>query len=424
MNYVEQINKIKSLVEYYTCQFNQPISELLNNPSSEFKQSAYRLFYELIKFKNPSFCQEPHPINEVFSLIKRSISCTEHSEKSALECVERWWLEWYFTLEMDAKLASSITDIPASYVSSSTQHPMRKHELSHYARLFTVLPMPICNVCARTGDLLKVNQRFVDVFGYTLDEVPNLAAWWEKAFPDPEYRKSAKALWKNSLQFAKGNNNDIPANDYRVRCSNGSELVMEVSGIDNGDEFIAVFYDATERLKAQDILRDMAFLDSLTKIANRRRFDEQFAYEFERLKSSADKLSMIFIDVDHFKKFNDRYGHVTGDICLRDVAQKIAATVSRPEDFVARYGGEEFVVLLPQTDTQGALFIADQIQKAIEELAIPHQDSFTGVLSISMGVNTADANDDKLIFLKATDSALYYAKRQGRNCIALSSENL
>ena len=81
---------------------------------------------------------------------------------------------------------------------------------------------------------------------------------------------------------------------------------------------------------------------------------------------------MIIIDIDHFKQFNDRYGHVAGDTCLYDVAQTIASTVSRPEDFVARYGGEEFVVLLPQTDRQGALFIAEQIQKAVENLAIAH----------------------------------------------------
>lgn len=167
----------------------------------------------------------------------------------------------------------------------------------------------------------------------------------------------------------------------------------------------------------------MAFLDALTKIANRRRFDEKLTHEFERAKAYEGSLSLIILDIDHFKEFNDLYGHVAGDTCLYDVAQKIASTVSRPEDFVARYGGEEFIVLLPQTDKQGALFIAEQIQKAIENLAIAHEGSFTGFLSVSMGINTIDkcTASDELNFIKAADSALYYAKRQGRNCIALSA---
>ena len=311
-----------------------------------------------------------------------------------------------------------------SYLPQSTLNPMRKHEISHYARLFTVLPMPVCNVCAKTGDILKVNQRFVDVFGYTVEDVPNLKSWWEKAYPDPQYRALAKELWQDSLEKALNNNNDIPANNYRVSCRDGSQVMMEISGIDIGEEFLAVFNDATERLEAEDILRDMAFLDALTKIANRRRFDEKLTHEFERAKECEGMLSMIIIDIDHFKQFNDRYGHVAGDSCLYDVAQKIASTVSRPEDFVARYGGEEFVVLLPQTDRQGALFIAEQIQKAVESLAIAHQDSFTGFLSISMGINTISdyTNSDEISFVKAADNALYYAKKQGRNCIALSSE--
>ncbi|XQF91945.1 GGDEF domain-containing protein [Pseudoalteromonas espejiana] len=94
----------------------------------------------------------------------------------------------------------------------------------------------------------------------------------------------------------------------------------------------------------------------------------------------------------------------------------------KPEDFVARYGGEEFVVLLPQTDKQGALFIAEHIQKAIEELQIPHADSFTGYLTLSMGINAInkDVECAQKDFIKAADSALYYSKRQGRNCLALS----
>lgn len=423
MNYAYQINKINSLVEHYTNESDFVDSELLSSKTTEFKKSAYHLFYELIKLKNPHIFQEPNHVHELFSLIKGS-TAKKNIELKVLERVEHWWLEWYFALEMDEKLSIEKSDMPMSYLPQSTLNPMRKHEISHYARLFTVLPMPVCNVCAKTGDILKVNQRFVDVFGYTVEDVPNLKSWWEKAYPDPQYRALVKDLWQDSLEKALNNNNDIPANNYRVSCRDGSQVMMEISGIDIGEEFLAVFNDATERLEAEDILRDMAFLDALTKIANRRRFDEKLTHEYERAKECEGMLSMIIIDIDHFKQFNDRYGHVAGDTCLYDVAQTIASTVSRPEDFVARYGGEEFVVLLPQTDRQGALFIAEQIQKAVESLAIAHQDSFTGFLSISMGINTISdyTNSDEISFVKAADNALYYAKKQGRNCIALSSE--
>ncbi|KAA1157187.1 MULTISPECIES: sensor domain-containing diguanylate cyclase [Pseudoalteromonas] len=422
MNYAYQINEIKSLVEHYTLKSSFSPNDLSANTNTEFKKAAYHLFYELIKLKSLRIYQEPNHITELFGLIKQS-SFQDRIEKKALAHVEYWWLEWYFALEMDEKINTEKNNTAMSYLSQSTQHPMRKHELSHYAKLFAALPMPVCNVCARTGDILRVNQRFVDVFGYTVKDVPNLNIWWQKAYPDIKYREFAKTLWDNSLQLALKNNNDIPANNYRVSCKNGSQVMMEVSGIDIGEEFLAVFKDATERLQAEDILRDMAFLDALTKIANRRRFDEKLTHEFERAKAYEGSLSLIILDIDHFKEFNDLYGHVAGDTCLYDVAQKIASTVSRPEDFVARYGGEEFIVLLPQTDKQGALFIAEQIQKAIENLAIAHEGSFTGFLSVSMGINTIDkcTASDELNFIKAADSALYYAKRQGRNCIALSA---
>ena len=326
MNYAYQINKINSLVEHYTRKPDFVDSELLSSKTTEFKKSAYHLFYELIKLKNPHIYQEPNHVHELFSLIKGS-TVKKNVELKVLDHVEHWWLEWYFALEMDEKLSIEKNDMPMSYLPQSTLNPMRKHEISHYARLFTVLPMPVCNVCAKTGDILKVNQRFVDVFGYTVEDVPNLKSWWEKAYPDPQYRALAKELWQDSLEKALNNNNDIPANNYRVSCRDGSQVMMEISGIDIGEEFLAVFNDATERLEAEDILRDMAFLDALTKIANRRRFDEKLTHEYERAKECEGMLSMIIIDIDHFKQFNDRYGHVAGDTCLYDVAQKIASTV-------------------------------------------------------------------------------------------------
>ncbi|WP_033017825.1 diguanylate cyclase, partial [Pseudoalteromonas sp. BSi20652] len=378
----------------------------------------------LIKLKYSHQKQSPRQISDLFNLIKHTTEINT-VEFKLLEKIEQWWLEWYFALQMQEQLSGESRDMPMSLLSQSTLNPMRKHEISHYAKLFTVLPMPICNVCSKTGDILKVNQRFVDVFGYTVEDVPNLNIWWKKAYPDPHYRESVQSLWANALKKAKSTNNDISADNYRVACSDGTHVVMEVSGINIGEEYLAVFNDATERLEAEDILRDMAFLDALTKIANRRRFDEKLIHEFNKAKECAGELSIIIIDVDLFKQFNDRYGHIAGDACLYDVAQTIASAVNRPEDFVARYGGEEFVILLPDTNRQGSLFIAEQIQKAIEGLAIVHEGSYSGFLSVSMGINTLNGHykGNEVSFVKDADTALYYAKEQGRNCIALSPEH-
>ena len=422
MNYAFQVKKLTTLITFYTTNSSFHVKQLLENPTSEFKQSAYKLFHEIFKHSVPVDSQQTSPVDAIFDSVTASLDLINQSEVALIEATQKWWNEWYFVLTMEHSLSHEKEDAPYSFLSKKMHHPMKRHEMSHYAHLFTILPMPISNVCAKTGDIIRVNQRFIDVFGYTVDDLPNLEQWWVNAYPDPHYRESVKKTWQSALEIGNETGQDIPAHDYHVTCKNGNTITMEVSGINLGDEYIAVFNDATKRLEDQNILRDMAFLDSLTQIANRRRFDEKLSKEFEKAVECGDDLAIILIDIDHFKLFNDRYGHVEGDLCLYNVAQAIACTVSRTEDFVARYGGEEFVVLLPQTDKQGALFIAEHIQKAIEELHIPHEDSFTGYLTLSMGIHAINKDDscDQKEFIKAADSALYYSKRQGRNCLALS----
>ncbi|MCQ8818934.1 sensor domain-containing diguanylate cyclase [Pseudoalteromonas agarivorans] len=422
MNYAFQVKKLTTLITFYTTNSSFHVKQLLENPTSEFKQSAYKLFHEIFKHNVPVDSQQTSPVDAIFDSVTASLDLINQSEVALVEATQKWWNEWYFVLTMEHSLSHEKEDVPYSFLSKKMHHPMKRHEMSHYAHLFTILPMPISNVCAKTGDIIRVNQRFIDVFGYTVDDLPNLEQWWVNAYPDPHYRESVKKTWQSALEIGNETGQDIPAHDYHVTCKNGNTITMEVSGINLGDEYIAVFNDATKRLEDQNILRDMAFLDSLTQIANRRRFDEKLSKEFEKAVECGDDLAIILIDIDHFKLFNDRYGHVEGDLCLYNVAQAIACTVSRTEDFVARYGGEEFVVLLPQTDKQGALFIAEHIQKAIEELHIPHEDSFTGYLTLSMGIHAINKDDscDQKEFIKAADSALYYSKRQGRNCLALS----
>jgi len=173
-------------------------------------------------------------------------------------------------------------------------------------------------------------------------------------------------------------------------------------------------------------LRELADSDALTGLANRRRFEETLAAEHERARRSGLPFSLVMLDVDFFKKFNDRYGHVAGDDCLRRVAGAIATGPRRPTDLAARYGGEEFAVILPDTDADGARAVAEKIRQAVQSLAIPHADSPCGDVTVSLGVHTCCPADEMdaapLSCIEGADALLYQAKTRGRNCLASCAE--
>jgi diguanylate cyclase (GGDEF)-like protein len=178
--------------------------------------------------------------------------------------------------------------------------------------------------------------------------------------------------------------------------------------------------------KLNQAYESLAMQDSLTELPNRRHFDQIFRKEFERAQRHRTPLSLLMIDVDHFKRFNDIYGHPAGDACLKAIGHKIRADLFRPADFPARYGGEEFVVLLPETAKEGAIIIADRLRHAISELHIQHSGNTTGFVTISIGLSTLFESNkittlEKLI--DAADKALYQAKAVGRNLVFCNPEN-
>jgi len=175
---------------------------------------------------------------------------------------------------------------------------------------------------------------------------------------------------------------------------------------------------ATALLEANDQLLAMSIRDSLTAIYNRRHFDEALFQEWNRSRRIRQVLSLLMIDVDCFKALNDRYGHQTGDECLRIIAAEISSHLKRPDDLVARYGGEEFAVILPGANGKGALTVADRIRTAIERLRFPNEDSIVSpVVTVSVGVSTEEnfIEADARALLKRADTALYQAKTGGRN---------
>lgn len=220
---------------------------------------------------------------------------------------------------------------------------------------------------------------------------------------------------------------------YRALRGDGSEIWVEstlrlVHDPETGapDGYVGISRDVTVSKAMEAKLEVLAATDGLTGIANRRHFDEELFTEWRQAAREGTSLGLLLLDLDHFKRFNDHYGHPAGDECLRRVAGTIASTIRRPGDRPARYGGEEFAVILPSTDLAGALDVAERVRAGIEAMAIPHEGNESGVVTASIGAAViAPAPGSPIatsLLIAAVDRALYEAKRTGRNRVVCAPE--
>ncbi|AZN38132.1 diguanylate cyclase [Iodobacter ciconiae] len=172
-----------------------------------------------------------------------------------------------------------------------------------------------------------------------------------------------------------------------------------------------------EMKRTRELLHRLAITDGLTGLANRRHFDEALKQETQRLQRQGGQLSLVLIDVDFFKRFNDHYGHPAGDECLKRIAAVIAAELRRPADLTARIGGEEFACLLPETSLAGAYIVAERIRQTVLSLKMPHYaSSISEFVTVSMGIAVSQCPDSSPLYQRA-DVQLYLAKTSGRNCV-------
>ena len=228
-----------------------------------------------------------------------------------------------------------------------------------------------------------------------------------------------------------------------MECSKDIPVVFVTSKNENQDEAKGLQLGAVDYIKKpfylpivearvqthlelklkNEILTELVSLDGLTNIFNRRKFDNTLSQEWKRALRANESLTLLIIDVDHFKLYNDNYGHAAGDACLRKVASTLSTCLRRPADFLARYGGEEFAMILPDTDLQGGVYMADRVNHYIKGLRIAHDFSLTSrYVTVSVGGVTARPKCQSIgveDLIQKADQQLYLAKESGRNMYKL-----
>ena len=274
-------------------------------------------------------------------------------------------------------------------------------------------------------------------FAYIGPQIENLLGWkqssWVSSQDWVDRMHPDDKEWVVDYCISKSKSGEDHEADYRALTKEGGYVwirdVVHVIRTDEGEveSLVGFMFDISERKKTEENLltlqkklEEFSFKDSLTGVANRRMFDSIMEVEWLNARRNNQPLSLIMIDIDYFKQYNDQYGHIQGDECLKRVGQTLSSAASRARDFFARFGGEEFVLVLPETDEHSAKKIAERCRSIIFKEQIPHGKSqVSHVLTISLGVGTMvpTHKDEAISFIEEVDKRLYQAKQKGRNCI-------
>ena len=286
------------------------------------------------------------------------------------------------------------------------------------------MPDPVF-IVNKQGAIIAYSHAACQLFNYTPEEVLNLTV--EQLMPR-DFAAQHQRLRTNYMQKNLGQ-----AMDNEVICVNKQgERITGVTRVRtfrlNGEAYAYVsIHDVSQYKYREALLKGLSEQDPLTGLANRRLFAHDLQKEWQRARRDNQPLSLMMIDVDFFKHYNDFYGHPNGDTCLKKVAEILTTTIQRATDCIARYGGEEFVCLMPNISSQDSLRKAESIRAAVESANIVHAKSpISAVVTVSIGVTTMipqEGLDTELLIAKA-DAALYRAKAQGRNCVKASNELL
>lgn len=300
--------------------------------------------------------------------------------------------------------------------------------ISKYNRMLfdkTVIGLALCRM---NGDLVDVNTAFAELLGRSIEEALALTYW--QITPEKylsQEKRQLESLEKTG-KYGPYEKEYIHADGHFVPVRLSGQIV-EIEG----DKYIwSSVEDITDHKEAEEELarlykevEQLSLQDGLTGIANRRMFDKTLYKEWKRAQRDRSPLSLIIFDIDYFKQYNDYYGHLQGDECLKQVAKALCEVSKRAIDLISRYGGEEFVLLLPETNETQAFQIAEKCFRAIKHQNLPHELSIAcDVVSVSAGVSTMipSKKSQPSMLIAAADKLLYQAKQNGRNRFAQISE--
>jgi diguanylate cyclase (GGDEF)-like protein/PAS domain S-box-containing protein len=277
-----------------------------------------------------------------------------------------------------------------------------------------------------TMQFTYIGPQIEGLLGWSPDSWKTAENWVERMHPEDRERVANFCISQSKAGI------DHEA-DYRALTKHGDYVwirdVVHVLRDAHGEvtALVGFMFDISARKKTeeellslQQELERLSYKDGLTGVPNRRRFDSIAELEWMNARHHRQPLSLILLDIDYFKQYNDPYGHIQGDGCLKQVAQLLGTAATRARDLIARFGGEEFVLVLPETDEAAAHGVAVRCQQILQEAKIPHANSaIADYLTVSIGVNTIVPNqqDTLLGFVDSTDQRLYQAKQLGRNRI-------
>lgn len=282
----------------------------------------------------------------------------------------------------------------------------------------TVIGLALCKM---NGDLVDVNIAFAQLLGRSIEEVLTLTYWEITPKKYAEQEKSQLESLDKTGRYGPYEKEYIHADGHLVPVRLSGQIV-EI----DGEQYIwSSVEDITDRKHAEEELtrlykkvERLSFQDELTGIANRRMLDQTLDREWKRAQRDQTSLSLIMLDIDYFKQYNDCYGHQQGDECLKQVAKSLSKVTRRAIDLISRYGGEEFVILLPETNKDQSIKLTEQCLNVVKEQSLPHKLSkVSDVVTVSAGVCTAipAVEAQPSILIETADKLLYQAKQKGRN---------
>jgi diguanylate cyclase (GGDEF)-like protein/PAS domain S-box-containing protein len=268
-------------------------------------------------------------------------------------------------------------------------------------------------IISKDGRYEYMNAKFVEMFGYTQQEIPTGRAWFEKAYPEEAYRRQVISAWKRDLRDSRPG--EARPRTFTVRCKDGSDKVIHFRPVSLRDaEQFLVCEDITERQQAEEMIKHMAYHDPLTGLPNRLLFDDRLQAALARARRTGEKLAVMVLDLDDFKEVNDALGHTVGDRLLQAVGERLTALL-RETDTICRMGGDEFLILLTGIGApENAVKTAHKVLEAIRNPF--HLDGRELGITTSLGVAVyPDDAQDMDMLIRRTDLAMYLAKKMGRD---------